>query len=303
MFWERTTSIQEYIGIVNSYNGEEYSIEEKTNAYRAICAFMTKNDIPFPSMTFTGKNESTGLSKAISVAYVFIDPSQRHLEYCAYVSADVLEAFKDDRGNSEWTYTEDTKYREDADAFIGNIFIPYDGSEALTKELIKLSGERKDDDSFSMISNSLMRSLDSVNGFIENMSTVFMWLGIVLAAFSFLLMFNFISVSISAKKKEIGILRAIGSRTWDVFKIFLSEAAIIALICFVVATAGSVGLCYVLNGILMEESAMFSTGLLVFGPISVLIIAGIALLTAVIATVIPVATYSRKPPIASIRAL
>ena len=176
MFWERTTSIQEYIGIVNSYNGEEYSIEEKTNAYRAICAFMTKNDIPFPSMTFTGKNESTGLSKAISVAYVFIDPSQRHLEYCAYVSADVLEAFKDDRGNSEWTYTEDTKYREDADAFIGNIFIPYDGSEALTKELIKLSGERKDDDSFSMISNSLMRSLDSVNGFIENMSTVFMWI-------------------------------------------------------------------------------------------------------------------------------
>ena len=87
------------------------------------------------------------------------------------------------------------------------------------------------------------------------------------------------------------------------FKIFLSEALIIAVICFAVATAASFGVCALLNWVLTDSTGLLSTNLLVFGPLSVLCIFAITLVTAIVATVIPVAIYSRKAPVESIRAL
>ena len=87
------------------------------------------------------------------------------------------------------------------------------------------------------------------------------------------------------------------------FKIFLAEALIIAAVAFVLASAASFGVCALLNWVLTDNVAMISTNLLLFGPLSVLCILGITLVTAFVATIIPVALYSRKPPVASIRAL
>ena len=175
-------------------------------------------------------------------------------------------------------------------------------SNALTTELIDLTYKRADDDSTTLIGNALMDEILLVSDVADSLGTVFLWTGIIFAVFSFLLMFNFISVSIAAKQKEIGILRAIGARTLDVFKIFLSEACIIALICFAVSAFASAGICVLINGILMTNTIL-SVTLFVFGPISVLCILGITLVTATFSTLLPVTIYSRKPPVASIRAL
>ena len=161
---------------------------------------------------------------------------------------------------------------------------------------------RANDDSTTVIQNSQMEQLSMFIELAETLGTAFLIAGIVLALFAFLLMFNFISVSISTKKKEIGILRAIGARTLDVYKIFLAESLIIAVICMVIAIGGAWGLCILLNSILTSETFIV-VSVFSFGPLSALCIVGIALITAIISTVIPVAIYSRKPPIASIRAL
>ncbi|MDE6293469.1 MAG: FtsX-like permease family protein, partial [Clostridiales bacterium] len=195
-----------------------------------------------------------------------------------------------------------TKYEEPEDAYIGRILIPYDGSKSLIESLIKISETRNNDDSGAMIMNTIYSELNMIIDMASTLELGFIIAACVLALFAFLLMFNFISASITAKKKEIGILRAIGARTTDVFKIFVSEALIIAIICFAIATAGSFGLCILLNSILLEDVGL-SISLFVFGPLSVLFILGVALLTALISTIIPVSIYSRKPPIDSIRAL
>ncbi len=122
----------------------------------------------------------------------------------------------------------------------------------------------------------------------------------MLAVFSFLLMFNFISASITAKKREIGILRAIGARTVDVFKIFFSEALIIALICIAVAMAGTFGACLIINSVIIDA---MDIALFVFSPLTAVFIIAIALVTAFLSTILPIARYSRKPPVESIRAL
>lgn len=126
--------------------------------------------------------------------------------------------------------------------------------------------------------------------------------GLGFTLFAVLLMFNFISASITAKKKEIGILRAIGARSTDVFKIFWSEALIVAAACLVLSVIVCVVLCPVINAAVIDNTAL-SVSLLAFTPVSFLFMAAVALFTATLSTLLPVAIYSKKPPVESIRAL
>ncbi|MCH5154912.1 MAG: FtsX-like permease family protein, partial [Clostridiales bacterium] len=215
-----------------------------------------------------------------------------------YLSDDLYDKFFVANGSSGYSTTE-TKYEAPKDAYISSVFIPK--TDSAVNDLVDKTYMRGKDDSTYMIRNTAMSTLNMAIELVDTLSLAFLIAGLVLALFAFLLMFNFISASISAKKKEIGILRAIGARTTDVFKIFVSEALIIAAICFVVSTLITLALCLTLNGLLLDSAIQIS--MFVFGPISVLSIFGIALLTAIISTVIPVGIYSRKPPIASIRAL
>ncbi len=250
---------------------------------------------------FIIKSQADNVEREVSLAGFYLTESFDSWESGIYPSDDLYEYLF--IGNSYYDVIV-TKYKIDSNAYISSIFVPYGDAKtsALTHELVELSDKRAEDDSVVMITNNIVRQLEMVSSMMKDLGTVFLWLGVALAAFSFLLMFNFISASISAKKKEIGILRAIGARSLDVFKIFMSESLIIALICIAVAIGGTFALCMVINDILIEGT-MIAVTIFVFGWMSVLCIVGIALVTALISTLIPVIIYSRKPPIASIRAL
>lgn len=225
---------------------------------------------------------------------------KRQSEYSMYLSDELYGIFY---SRPKDNYTEyETKYIAPRNAYISAIHVPYNQNGAIVDDLLNKVYVRNDDDSSALILNNVMSQLDILIDMAKTLSTAFLIAGLSLACFAFLLMFNFISASISYKKREIGILRAIGARTADVFKIFLSEALIIALICFALSTAASWGLCTLLNSV-MTDGTILNVSLFVFGPLSALCILGIALLTAVLSTVIPVALYSRKPPVSSIRAL
>jgi len=129
---------------------------------------------------------------------------------------------------------------------------------------------------------------------------VFLWVGLVLAIFAALLLSNLISASISNKTKEIGILRAVGARSFDVFKIFFSEAFVITAVCIVASSIGSIMCCIMINGILI---ALMGASLFVFGFVSFIILVAIALVTAVVATYLPVRKAAKRKPVESIRAL
>ena len=124
----------------------------------------------------------------------------------------------------------------------------------------------------------------------------------VMAVFASLLLFNFISMSISNKKKEIGILRAVGARGTDVFKIFFAESGIIVGICTALALVGTVILAIFLNATLKADAGL-QVSLFVFGPIPALVMIAIALAVALISTFLPVYFAARKKPVESIRAL
>lgn len=200
--------------------------------------------------------------------------------------------------NTQTKRTEETKYTEPTDAKYDVVFLSY--SSAHRNDLSIFSYEYGNDDSRFSIGNAEGQSLEMVNLIVEDLSKVFMWAGIVLAAFSMLLLSNFIATSISYKKKEIGILRAVGARGADVFKIFYSESFVIALICLVLGIAGSVVGCNLINS---EISETLNASIFVFGGTSALILLAIAAVTSAIATFLPVFTAAKKKPVEAIRAL
>lgn len=70
---------------------------------------------------------------------------------------------------------------------------------------------------------------------------------LVFVLFAILLFSNFIGVSISYCKKEIGILRALGARSKDTLKIFTYESLIIGLISWILSVIGWNYICDILN--------------------------------------------------------
>ncbi len=148
--------------------------------------------------------------------------------------------------------------------------------------------------------NPACYELNLVNEVLQVLSKVFLWIGVGFAVFAALLLSNFIGTSISYKKQEIGILRAIGSRGNDVFRIFFSESFLIAAINFVLSAVGTGVVTALINWITRHETGLLIT-LLHFGIRQVLLLFIISIFIAAVASFIPVKKIASKRPIDAIR--
>lgn len=157
-----------------------------------------------------------------------------------------------------------------------------------------------EDDSRISLFGGFVNSLKNVDYTVKSMSKIFLYVGLVLAVFAALLLSNFISASISGKKREIGILRAVGARSNDVFKIFFSESFVIGAICVALSSVACTILCQYLNRSFADE---LGASIFVFGVLSFGVLIAIAFVTILVATFLPVNKAARKKPVDSIRAL
>ena len=141
------------------------------------------------------------------------------------------------------------------------------------------------------------RGISLLVSLIEELSNVFLIAGLILGVFAALLLLNFISASISAKSKEIGILRAVGARGSDVFKIFFSEAFIFAFICFILSSIGSAWLCNVINNSILQTTVVPTAELLNYNVLNIAFTLVVSLVVCALATFLPVFNAARKPPV------
>lgn len=165
-------------------------------------------------------------------------------------------------------------------------------------KLSQMSFDNESDYRFVM-RNAIMTTLESFNDFIEVGAQVFLYVGIGFAVFAALLLMNFIATSISYKKREIGVLRAVGARSSDVFKIFFSEALIIALINFVLSFIALIAAVIFVNQ-LMHRYGINIT-LLTLGVRQALIMLLVSVAVALVSSFLPVYNIARRKPIDAIR--
>lgn len=152
------------------------------------------------------------------------------------------------------------------------------------------------------LKNNVTEQLSMVDELLMVLGQVFLYVGLGFALFASLMLSNFIGTSIAHKKHDIGILRAIGSRSSDVFKIFFAESFIIAMINFVLSLAGTFSVTMVINNVLRDDAGLLIT-FLNFGVRQIAVLLGISLIVALIATFLPVKKIASMKPIDAIRSL
>ena len=191
-----------------------------------------------------------------------------------------------------------TERAEHADGIWSFVIAPMTADRDTLLKLVQMSYDETGDLQFCL-QNSVMNTLETFNDFIEVGAKVFLYVGIGFAVFAALLLMNFIATSISYKKREIGVLRAVGARSSDVFKIFFSEALIIALINFVLSTIAVITAIFFVNN--WMRSSGIQVTLLTFGVRQVILMLFVSVAVALLSSFLPVYNIARRKPIDAIR--
>jgi len=205
---------------------------------------------------------------------------------------------------------EDYDYSMVVSESIYNVFEEYDsgiysfaiakmpGDTSEIKQLAEYNYSQEGEKVFRM-KNEVSYILDEIDMLLEPLAIVFLYVGLGLALFAALMLMNYISTSITYKKREIGILRAVGARSSDVFGIFFSESLIIASINFVLSLIAVIASVIAINVTLRGQYGLLLT-ILNFGPRQAALMLGVSLLVAFVGSFLPVYRIARKRPIDAI---
>ena len=166
------------------------------------------------------------------------------------------------------------------------------------KLLIEDSYNQEINERFSLV-NSTMRDLNKYDDLFNLLKNIFIIVGAGLCIFSLLIFMNFISASIVNKKKEIGILKSLGARNSDVFKIFFVEGFVVAISNFVLSVIATSIAILCLN-MYLSSILNISGSIFIFGYLEIFILIALCLVSSVIATLLPTYFISRKKPIEAI---
>ena len=142
--------------------------------------------------------------------------------------------------------------------------------------------------------------VQSIKSFAEFATKVFFIASIAFFIFAAVLMMNFIVVSITYRRKDIGILRSIGARSVDVIKIFIWEALVLAVIAYIVTLIFLFVISFLVNQYAMETVGIVISPVIITLRQPLLLIV-IVLLIAFISGAVPILRIARQRPIDAIK--
>ncbi len=148
--------------------------------------------------------------------------------------------------------------------------------------------------------NVVTANLDQIDMFFHYANNYVLVSSVVFFLLSILIMFNFINFSVRLRKRDIGILCALGANRKDVIKIYSCESLFISLGCFIFTSIVFIITTTILNNYIMS-SYKISVSLLNMSIIQFLLILITALTTSLISSIIPIYRYSNIKPSELIR--
>ncbi|MDE6617645.1 MAG: ABC transporter ATP-binding protein/permease [Clostridiales bacterium] len=131
---------------------------------------------------------------------------------------------------------------------------------------------------------------------------IFLSIAILLTIILILLVINLISFSIVSRKREIGILSALGATNSDITKIFLIETLLISVITFIINLAAILVSVYVFNSILCSQITL-SVSLLRFDYLTAITLFVASFVLLLLAALIPLRKIIKLKPVEAIKNL
>ncbi|OAX75918.1 ABC transporter ATP-binding protein [Lactiplantibacillus plantarum] len=168
-------------------------------------------------------------------------------------------------------------------------------NDAVTKQINKL----KTDGKRAYSATSIASMLDTVNTYVNLATTMLAAIAGISLLVSALMIIVTMFMSVSARKKEIGILRALGESRRDIRRLFTSESLIIGVISALLATGIAYGIGAVLNKALYQIASYNMIEIQMSNIISTFII---ALVIALLAAILPAWRAARLNPIDALAA-
>lgn len=151
--------------------------------------------------------------------------------------------------------------------------------------------KRMGGDTTPMYANSA-EVIETVGGF-TTLSTPMITAAIALGVFVAALMYNYIFQSIRSKRKSIAVIRSMGAKTMDVFKIYFLEALLIAA--FICAGAFLfTGIAILIANLIISAGTTLNIAIFYFDTPFVMLILGIATLIILASYMLPVFAYARQ---------
>ncbi len=111
----------------------------------------------------------------------------------------------------------------------------------------KMSEIRKNIEVLGFNTESVIDVINDINSFFWGVKIVLIIFGVIIMSISAMGMLNTLSVSLLQRTKEVGILKALGAKRKDIFKMFILEAAIISFLGGIIGFFGGYGLAKIFN--------------------------------------------------------
>lgn len=148
--------------------------------------------------------------------------------------------------------------------------------------------------------NSSIKLIKENEETIKQSANLFLYAALVLALFSVFMFFNYLVTSIVNKRQSIGVLRGLGSGRKDIFRMFICESIIIALINATLATIITAVGCIFVN-MYINNVMNIAIPFAIFGARQALLIFAVSTVTGIVSSILPIIKISKEKPVDLIR--
>lgn len=148
--------------------------------------------------------------------------------------------------------------------------------------------------------NAVSFELNTLDGTFTAVSSTFRYIGVCLSIFSVFMFSNFVSASIGERKRDIGIMRALGASCGDVFLVFFTESIIMAAVNFALSCCLTYITAVVGNYVIKHQFDLIIS-IVNFGIRQVGILFCLSFIVALLASYIPIRRVAKQTPIEAIR--
>ncbi len=193
------------------------------------------------------------------------------------------------------------------ESYTGALFVSRDFFQTLTNYVdigyfagdgSAATGEKVRDffDSHPEYHSELFQPFTELRERIEKITSAFGTAGGALAAFSVLMIFQFINLSIDGKRQMIGILRALGGRSADVLKIFLIESGFLGILSGALALALTAGIAPFCNTLISSTVGM-NIAIIAYQPLVFIGVFAMCVAVSLLSALFPVLHEAKKLPV------
>lgn len=170
----------------------------------------------------------------------------------------------------------------------------FDGNDIKIFRILKDDFNNDVNERFTL-ENPVSWRIKSFNQQLSFLAKSFTYIGWILGVLSVLLFCYFVFGTILSSNKEIGILRSLGTKKSEIFRIVFTESFFVALVNFVLAVVASIISIHFLNQFGIEKVGL-PIHAYFFGWGNGLFLFAFSLLTALIASSTPILFYAGKKP-------